>query len=312
MDGGVIHGLENLPAGAQRGVLTIGNFDGVHVGHQRIIAEARKLAEPDGLPVVAMTFEPPPDLVVRPADPPKRLTPPDVKAALLQQAGADWVVFVKANMQLFAMEPDEFIQSMVVKYVAPLHMVEGWNFFFGRERAGNIDTLRAAGEQLGFEVHVIEAVTIELAEGEVAVCSTLIRRLVAEGNVAEAAKCLTRPFALSGPVVPGHGRGRLLGFPTANIAPPQQIIPADGIYAGWADVDGRTFAAAISIGQPPTFPDATQAIEAHLLDADENFYDKFITLRFVAQLRSQRKFDDEAALSAQITKDVQRVREICK
>ncbi len=312
MDDRVIHGLESLPAEARRGVLTIGNFDGMHVGHQRIIATARELADAEGLAVVALTFEPPPDLVVRPQDQPRRLTPADQKADLLRQAGADWVVFVTADRQLLAMEPNEFIRKMVAAMVAPRYVVEGWNFFFGRGRSGNVDTLREAGEELGFAVHVVEAVTVQLPGGDERVCSTLIRDLVSAGLVEQATLCLGRPFALYGYVVAGHNRGRLLEYPTANIAPSEQVIPADSIYAGWADIDGRTFAAAISIGDQPTFAPAARTIEAHLLDVDEDFYGRFMTLRFVTRLREQRQFDGPAALSAQIAKDVERVRGICQ
>ena len=312
MDDRVIQGLEFLPGSARGGVLTIGNFDGVHVGHQRIIAAAGEIAGADGLPVVAMTFEPPPDLVVRPDDPPRRLTPPDQKADLLRRAGADWVLFVAADRELLAMEPDEFIQRMVRQLVSPRHVVEGPDFFFGRERAGTVETLRAAGVRGGFDVHVVEAVTVELPAGPERVCSTLIRNLISAGEVAPAAKCLGRPFALYGEIVAGHGRGRSLGFPTTNITAGEQVSPADGIYAGQADIDGRTFAAAISVGNAPTFAEAARVVEAHLLDVNEDFYGRFMTLRFVARLRSQQRFDGPAALSAQIAKDVERVREICQ
>jgi len=312
MDDRVIHGLESLPAEARRGVLTIGNFDGVHVGHQRILAAARRLADADALPVTAMTFEPPPDLVVRPQDAPRRLTPPEQKAALLRQAGAERVLFVPADRQLLAMAPEEFIRRIVCEFVAPRHVVEGEDFFFGRGRTGNVDTLRAAGGELGFAVHVVESVTVALPDGPERVCSTLIRDLVSSGQVEPAARCLGRPFALYGEVVAGCGRGRSLGFPTTNIIAPEQVTPADGIYAGWAQVDERTYAAAISVGHQPTFAPAARAIEAHLLDVDEDFYGRFMALRFVARLRGQRQFDGPGALSAQIAKDVERVREICQ
>jgi len=312
MDERVIHGLESLPAEARGGVLTIGNFDGVHVGHQRIIAACRKLADADALPVTAMTFEPPPDLVVRPQDAPRRLTPPDQKAVLLRRAGADWVLFVPADWQLLAMAPEEFIRRIVREFVAPRHVVEGRNFFFGCGRSGSVDTLRAAGDELGFALHVVEAVTAKLPDGPQRVCSTLVRDLVSSGELELAARCLGRPFALYGQVVAGRGRGRSLGFPTTNITAPEQVAPGDGIYAGWADLDERTFAAAISVGEQPTFAGRSRTIEAHLLDADEDFYGRFMALRFVARLRGQRQFDGPAALSAQIAKDVERVREICQ
>jgi len=312
MDDRVIRGLESLPAEARGGVLTIGNFDGVHVGHQRIVAAARELADADALPVTAMTFEPPPDLVVRPQDAPRRLTLPEQKADLLRRVGADWVLFVAADRRLLALAPGEFIRRIVCEFVAPRHVVEGQDFSFGCGRTGNVDTLRAAGGGLGFDVHVVEAVTVDLPDGPQRVCSTLIRDLVSAGRVELAARCLGRPFALYGQVVAGCGRGRSLGFPTTNITAPEQVAPGDGIYAGWADVDERTFAAAISVGEQPTFAGQARTIETHLLDVDEDFYGRFMALRFVARLRGQRQFDGPAALSAQIAKDVERVREICQ
>ena len=312
MDDHVIYGLDSLPAEARGGVLTIGNFDGVHVGHMRIIALARRLADAGHLPVVAMTFEPPPDLVIRPQDAPQRITPPDQKARLLREAGVDWVVFAATTRQLLSLEADEFIRQVMLAFVAPLHVVEGRNFFFGRERSGNIDTLQAAGRQGDFEVHVVEPVTVQLPDGASRVCSTLIRNIVAAGQVDLAARCLGRPFALYGSVVAGHGRGRSMRYPTANIEPIEQVIPADGIYAGWADVGDTTYVAAISIGSQPTFSPARRTIEAHLLDVDEDFYGRSMALRFVARLRRQRQFDGAESLAAQITKDIDRVREICR
>jgi len=307
-----LYGLDSLPTAARGGVLTIGNFDGVHVGHMSIITRARQLADADGLTVMAMTFEPPPDLVIRPDDPPQRLTPPEQKARLLRQAGADWIVFVPTTRELLALQAEDFVRQIVLQFVAPRHVVEGHDFSFGRERAGNVDTLREIGLGEGFEVDVVEPVTVDLPGGRRQVCSTLVRRLVAEGQMEEASQCLGREFALYGEVVSGRGRGRSLGFPTANIEVHQQVIPARGIYAGLADVNKRTYASAISIGRPPTFPDANQTIEAHLIDVKEEWYGQPMVLRFVCQLRRQRQFGSAEALSAQIAKDVERVREICR
>jgi riboflavin kinase/FMN adenylyltransferase len=296
-------------------VLTIGNFDGVHLGHRRIVELARTLAgeRGGGRAVVAMTFEPPPDLVLRPENPTQRVVPPAVKGRLLLEAGCDYVVTAKADRALLGLEPAEFIRQVIVGRFAPRHIVEGPNFFFGRRRAGDIETLRSAGAAAGFEVYVAEPVRLELgaALGHEVVSSTLIRRLVAAGRVQDAARCLGRAFALYGPVVAGAGVGRKLGFPTANIAAGEQVCPGDGVYAGWAEIEGRRYAAAVSVGTRPTFgEDVSRTIEAFLLDASGDLYDRDMVLGFVRRLRDQRRFDGPEALTAQMAKDVEEVRRI--
>ena len=312
MDGSLIRGLENVPPSVRGGVLTIGNFDGVHLGHQRILNLGQDLARSAGAPLIAMTFELPPDLVIRPTDTPKRLTSLERKVELLLRAGADHVVVARTDKELLAMEPATFVESVIRAHFAPRHIVEGPNFFFGRGRSGTVETLRELGQQGGFEVHVVEPLTTTLVGAGESISSTLIRRLVAEGRVAEAAECLGRPYVLYGTVIPGRGRGRVLAFPTANIDPAEQVVPADGVYAGWAQIDDRRYSAAISIGNKPTFDDGDPTVvEAFLLDAgDGDFYGRHMALEVVHHLRAQTKFDGLEALQAQIEKDVERVRQL--
>ncbi len=307
-----IDGLESLPEGLAGCVLTIGNFDGVHLGHQRIVQTARELAAPYGLPVVAMTFEPPPDLVIRPADAPQRLLPPAQKCRLLAAVGADWVVTVPARAELFAMTPQQFIDDVIVRRFAPRHIVEGPNFFFGRGRSGDVSTLRQAGLRGGFEMNVVEPVMLDVAGGSQRVSSTLVRGLVAQGNMRDAQRCMGRPFTLYGPVVAGAGQGRLLEFPTANLAPGDQILPPDGVYAGTARIGEVSHPAAISVGTKPTLGPAPRVIEAFLIDARGDFYNQDMALGFFQRLRSQERFDGMESLRQQIAKDVQNVRDICK
>ncbi len=314
MDERCIQGLESLPAAARSGVLTIGNFDGVHVGHRRILQVARDLAHSAPAAVVAMTFEPPPDLVLRPEDAPQRVVPPEVKCRLLREAGCDWVVTAAADRAMLAMAPTEFVEQVIVRRFSPRHVVEGANFRFGRGRAGGVETLRQAGAPAGFELHVADPVRVRLAGGEEVVSSTLIRRLVAAGRVAGAARCLGRDFSLYGRVVPGSGLGRSLEHPTANLALGEQVCPGDGVYAGTAAVAGGEFAAAISVGTKPTFTatgEARRTVEAFLLDASGDYYDETMTLSFARRLRDQRRYESAEALKAQMAKDVERVREIC-
>ena len=310
-----VEGLESLPAAARSCVLTIGNFDGVHRGHRRILATSAELGQAERAPVVAMTFEPPPDLVLRPGDAPLRVVPPEVKYRLLREAQADWVVVARADRALLGLTAAEFIEQVIVRRFAPRHVVEGANFLFGRGRTGDVDTLRAAGEAAGFAVHVAEPVRAELPEGPRAVSSTLIRGLVSAGRVADAALCLGRDYALYGRVVTGEGMGGLLGFPTANLSPGEQVCPGDGVYAGRAAVAGRTYAAAISVGTRPTFSDgraAGRSVEAFLLNAEGDFYDEEMVLSLACRLRDQERFDSAEALKDQMERDVRRVREICE
>ncbi len=304
-----IIGLSNVPDSLHGCVLTMGNFDGVHLGHASIVARARELAELHDVPVVAMTFDPPPDLIVRPSDAPQRLVSHEEKVQLLFQAGADVVVTAIPDRALLSMPAHDFMQEIIVGRFAPRHIVEGHNFFFGHCRAGTVETLRQAGTSLGFETHLVEPVLAELEGESVRISSTLIRQLILEGKVENAAEMLGRPFALTNKVVVGAQMGRVLEFPTANMEPGQQIVPGDGVYAGRGVVEGinRKFPAAISIGCKPTFGESQRVIETNLLGASGDFYDRDIKVEFLARLRDQQKFDSAESLKAQIAKDVQYV-----
>ncbi len=293
MDDRCIQGLESLPVAVRGGVLTIGNFDGVHLGHQRILATARGMADAYGTAVVVLTFDPPPDLVLRPGDVPRRITPHAERCRLLRAAGADWIVTLKSEPNLLSMGPDGFVKEIILSRFAPAHVVEGRDFFFGHQRCGTVQTLEDWGRQAGFGMHVVEAVVLDFPEGPSRISSSLIRRFITAGRVADAHRCLGREFALFGKVISGQGQGRVLTFPTANIEPSEQVVPTDGIYAGRAEVGGRHTPAAISIGNKPTLgPVPASVVEAFLLelDAGVDCYGQEMKLSFVARLRDQRKF----------------------
>lgn len=304
-----ITGLQNVPPDLRGCVLTIGNFDGVHRGHQSILSAARQLAGPGGT-VVAMTFEPPPERVLRPQDPPQRLTPHTVRVVLLAQAGADAVVTVPATRELLGLAPGEFVRRVILERFGPRAMVEGPTFFYGRKRGGTTATLQQAGAELGFDVRVVEPCVVELPAGPVRVSSTVIRGLLGEGDVAAAGELLGRPFALLGPVVHGEHLGRTLNFPTANLRPTEQIVPADGVYAGLARIGQSSWPAAISIGCKPTFDGSERYVEAYLLDAEGDFYGRELSLQFLRRLRDQQAYDSAEALIEQIQRDVRRTRQI--
>jgi riboflavin kinase/FMN adenylyltransferase len=304
--------LDNVPDEARGCVLTLGNFDGVHLGHRSIIASARALADAEAIPVVAMTFDPPPGLVLHPDASPQRLTLPDCKASLLCECGADYSVTAQANIELLSLPPEDFVREILVGYFAPKHIVEGNNFFYGRNRAGDVRTLRASGVKCGFTVHLAESIVADLGDGPVLISSTLVRKLLLQGRVESAARALGRPFEICGTVVEGAQRGRGMNYPTANVDPGSQIVPADGVYAGIARVDQREHLAAISIGDQPTFDGSARAIEAFLLDVEGCFYGKIMTLSFETRLRDQVKFESTAELADQMRKDVERVRELVR
>jgi riboflavin kinase/FMN adenylyltransferase len=306
-----IHRLDSLGDELHGCVLTMGNFDGVHEGHRRILQTCRDYADPCGAPVVAVTFDPPPDLVLRPGDEPQRIDPLHVKARLLLEAGADEVVIVTTEPMLLAMAPTEFIDQIIMQHFAPRHIVEGRNFFFGLQRSGNVQTLRDAGAQRGYLVHVVDPVRRELRGDPQRVSSTLVRLLVQAGRVDEAMECLTRPFALYGRVIEGAGQGRMMNYPTANIDPSGQVMPLDGVYAGLAEIDEQPCCAAISIGTKPTFGAHERTVEAYLLDRSGDYYGKPMALRFFRWLRGQEAFRNADILKEHIAEDVQRVREIC-
>ena len=308
----LIHGLDNLPGAARGCVLTIGNFDGVHIGHQDILRAGRARADEAGAKLVAMTFDPPPISVLAPDLTPQRIVPPAEKVRLLTDYGADLVVVTPATKELLSMTPEAFVDEVLVARFAPVVMVEGPNFHFGKDRSGNVDVLRKLSDGAGFEVIQVGPVRLDLpGRGETHISSSLIRKLIAAGDVETAGLCLGRPYTLRGKVVTGEQRGRSLEFPTANIEPSGVMSPADGIYAARAELDGVEHVAAVSIGVKPTFGPAPRTIEVHLLDVSGDFYGKEIGVSFVARLRDQETFADAEALRARIKEDLTRVRDLC-
>jgi len=307
----VYEGLESLDPPLHGVVLTIGNFDGVHRGHQQILAQAAMFSAQTGGPLVVLTFEPHPRAVLRPGDAPARLTPLREKLALLARAEVRATVVVRSEPALLQLAPDEFVERMLVGKFHPCCVVEGESWGFGRGREGNVETLRALGCRMGFEVFVVPSVTLQIEPGRtVLVTSTLIRRLLRDGQVHRAALCLGRPYALLGQVARGERVGGLLGFPTANVQVQEQLIPADGVYAAVAEVAGQRRPAAVHVGPKPTFGREGRGIEAHLLDFDGQIYGEPIRLELLRRLRGPRKFETSQALQRQIHRDLRQVRAI--
>lgn len=296
---------------APASVITIGNFDGVHLGHQALLRCARQVAGAHAARVIALTFDPHPAAVLRPGSDPPRLMSVDDRTRALLAGGADAVEVLRPTPQMLEQSPQPFVEQLCRQF-QPVAIVEGSDFRFGRDRIGDMAVLASMGRRLGFEV--VTAPTFELALSDmllVPVRSSVIRWLLGYGRVVDAARCLGRLHALRGQVIVGERRGRLMAVPTINLdlAHNAFVIPADGVYAGVAELpDGAIHAAAISIGVKPTFNQATRTVEAHLLDFSGDLYDQRVTLRFARWLRDQQRFPNVEALKAQLQRDLAQTR----
>lgn len=286
-------------------VVAIGNFDGVHQGHRRVLSAAR--AQTD-LPLTVITFWPHPTQVLRPDMAPKLITDLETRIDLLREAGAHQVRVVPFNPEIAQLSPAEFVDQFVVP-LNPARVVVGANFRFGVGASGDVTTLITLGRERGFEVVPSELLTVE----DDVSCSTRIRGLIEQGDVEQAARHLGRPVSFEGVVVVGDQRGREMGFPTANlIVPEEAAVPADGVYAGWFRVEGgEPMGAAISVGTNPTFDGTQRRVESYVIDREGlELYGSQVKVDFVAQLRGQIKFTGMPDLIDQMNRDVQQCREV--
>lgn len=298
--------------GGRGAVVTIGAYDGVHRGHRAVTDEVRRLAADRGCASAVVTFDRHPAAVVRPESAPCCLVDLEQKLALLEATGVDLVHVIHFDESRAAESAEDFVTEVLVDALRARAVVVGHDFHFGRDRGGNVELLARMGAAHGFDVLGMRL----LGDADDAVSSTRIRRLLAEGDVAAAAELLGRPHQVDGVVAHGDKRGRELGFPTANVVVPQGIcLPADGIYAAWFEGgDGTAHAAAVSLGRRPTFYDNAEhsVLEAYLLDFDGDLYDQRASVRFIARLRSEAKFDTAAALVDQMHRDVTAARSALK
>jgi riboflavin kinase/FMN adenylyltransferase len=310
----VHHGLAALASLPPATVISVGNFDGIHMGHREILRVMRELR--DGLGgsgqggVAIITFEPHPLTVLRPAMAPPRLTPPRFKQQLLSDAGVDHLVILPPTPDVLGLEAEAFWR-LLRDDVRPLALVEGESFYFGKGRRGTIDALRGWTADSAVTLQIIPPVRVVLGNfWSVPVSSSMIRWLLSEGRARDVTACLGRPYALEGMVVRGNGRGQSIGFPTANLDCGDQMLPAQGVYAGRCAVGGQTLAAAISIGTNPTFNDDRLWTEAHLLDFSADLYGQTLRLDLLDWLRQQQTFSSPEALVEQIHRDVTKTRRI--
>lgn len=298
--------LEHLPPRLQGGAISIGNFDGVHRGHARIVERLLASAQRLGGPAVIFTFDPHPVRLLRPEAVPPPLTWTDRKAELLAELGVDAVIAYPTDQALLALSPAEFFEKIVRTALAARAMIEGPNFYFGHRRAGDIGTLQALCEAAQMTLEVVEP----LVESSELVSSSRVRELIHQGDVGAAAAMLTRPYRIRGLVTHGAGRGHTIGFATANIEGIDTLLPAQGVYAGRAHTASGVWPAAINIGPNPTFGEQALKVEVHLIDFADSLYGEPLEVDFLARLREIRPFASVDALKTQLASDVAQARKI--
>lgn len=295
--------IEALNAG---GVAAIGNFDGVHRGHQAMIATLRRRADELGVPAFVVTFDPPPIEILRPEVAPPRLMTLPRKAHYLEAAGADHVLVLQTSRDLLGLSAEQFYTDILLKNLNVRGLVEGPNFRFGKGRQGDVALLRSFCERDGIPLTVIEPTEIE---GRM-VSSSLIRQLVAAGDLPQATRLLGRPHEVIGTVERGAGRGTALGFPTANLAGITTLLPPDGVYAARTTLNGLSFSAAVHLGPNRTFGESRRSFEAHILDFDGDLYGCELCVELIERIRETTRFDSPAELVAQMRADCERIRDL--
>ncbi|MBA3271172.1 MAG: bifunctional riboflavin kinase/FAD synthetase [Acidobacteria bacterium] len=288
-------------------MLALGNFDGLHRGHIKIIERVRRVAAERSGTSLVLTFDPHPPRIVRPDKAPLLLMTLEQKIEALAKAGIQGVAVVRFTLELSRWEPETFVKTVLVDWLRVAEVWVGADFLFGRDRSGNFSLLRTLGLQYGFRAEKIDSVRYK----DFVVSSTRIRRLVAEGRVDEAGALLGHHFFIDGTVVKGAGRGRELGVPTANIQTPNELTPPHGVYATTITIDGVVYPSVTNVGLRPTFDDVPRTtIEAHALGVDRDLYGQTVRLGFVQRLRDERRFPDVDALKAQIEADVRRAKRL--
>jgi riboflavin kinase/FMN adenylyltransferase len=304
----VLRGTEARPSGDKPSVVTIGVFDGVHLGHAALFDHVRGEADRMDARAAIVTFEPHPVEVIAPDRAPCVLTTIDQRLELFEENGFDVTVVLRFDRSLANLTPAEFVRAALVDELHVCKVVVGEDFRFGHDRAGDVATLTELGRDFGFEAQAIELVGA--AGGKIG--SSTVRRLIAEGDVEGAARLLGRGWRLAGEVAHGDERGRKLGFPTANLAPhPRACLPSNGVYAGWWVWEGRRLPGAINVGVRPTFKDADPPLcEIHVLDFDGDLYGERGEVEFTAYLRPEERFDGVDALVTQMHDDVDRTRRL--
>ena len=301
-----LHGFDDFPQALRGGAVAIGNFDGVHLGHARLVERLRVIAARVGGPAVVFTFDPPPVRLLRPQAAPEPLIWLDRKIELLAEMGVDATLIYPTDREFLALGAREFFYRVVCERLGAKAMVEGPNFFFGHDRSGNVDVLREFCREANMPFEVTEPVEVD---GQI-VSSTRIRSLVATGRAEEVHTILGRPYRIHGVVVRGAGRGAQLGYPTANIDQIDTLLPGEGIYAARARAGDAWLPAAVSVGPNPTFGEDGLKVEAYLIGFQGTLYDRPIEVDFLKRLREIKRFGSADALIDQMARDVARTVEM--
>lgn len=289
---------------SQPAIVTVGNFDGVHLGHQRVLGTIHELARKAQCNSAVLTFFPHPARVLRPAEAPRLLMTLDQRLDAIRQLGIDAAFVLRFDMQLAALAPEDFVRRFLVDTLRARMVLVGGNFRFGHRQAGDVRMLVQLGERWGFEVKILQPV---IKDG-IVVSSTAIRGALREGRVEEARNLLGRPYALAGEIRTGTGQGRKLIVPTLNLATEQEMLPKNGVYATEATVQEKTYRAATNVGFRPTFDGGHITIESHLFDFSENLTSGKMEVHFWARLRDEQKFSGPDALRRQVLKDIEEAR----
>jgi riboflavin kinase/FMN adenylyltransferase len=291
---------ELVPLG-QGAVVTVGSFDGVHLGHQAVLAEVARRAKAGGRASVLVTFEPHPLAVINPQAAPPLLTSGPERREILAQQPLDYVFFLRFDRRLASRTPEEFVREVLLGRCGMRELVFGYDHGFGRGRSGDVETLRRLGAHLGFAVDAVRPVDV----GGEPVSSGRIRRAVAGGDLRTAARLLGRPYTVTGQVVAGERRGRLLGVPTINLAevPPDKLLPPDGVYAVWVEWRGGRTGGMMNQGPKPTFQDGRRSLEAHLFGFEGDLYGEWVRIEWVERLRDVRRFAGVEQLQEQLERD---------
>jgi riboflavin kinase/FMN adenylyltransferase len=305
-----IENVRDFPARARGAYVTVGNFDGVHCGHQNLLHRLRARADAAAVPALAITFDPHPVALLRPEKAPVPLVWLEREIELLLEAGATEVGVFRTGPWLLGLSAREFFERVICRQLAARGLVEGPNFAFGHDRKGDVSILRAWCAEAGIEFEVVEETRVD---GQL-VSSSLIRACLNDGRVEDAARLLGRSYPLRGTVARGAGRGAGLGFPTINLSGVETLIPADGVYAAraWIDGQGPAWAAACNIGPNPTFGENARKVEAHLIGFSGDLYGSSVELEFLKRLRETRRFASLDALLQQVRADVDQTRQVCE
>jgi len=300
----LLRSLIDFPPSLRGGAVAIGNFDGVHRGHARIVERLRVRAKEVGGPAIVFTFDPHPVRLLRPLHASPPLTWTDRKAELLAQLGVDAMIAYPTDETLLALSPQDFFSRIVRESLAAHAMVEGPNFYFGRNRAGTIDVLRTLCGEFNISLDVVEPLMVA---GDI-VSSSRVRKLIQAGDVSAAAELLTQPYRIRGMVTHGAARGAKLGFPTANLDAIDTLLPALGVYAGRAILPGKAWPAAINLGPNPTFGEEAVKVEVHLIGFTGSLYGQPMEVDFTSRLRDIKRFGSVDELKAQLDQDIAAVR----